>query len=213
MKRIIIAVVLLLGLGLSGYQYAGYNSNAALLSKTEEQLTNVDAQITQYSDALSALPISQYQNNSEMVKAVLADKQFKLISITAQSKDEFGVYNNIVTVDNVDDVAYFTNTVSRIMVTVSYKNFDKAYKVVTKLAVPYSSVQFDYVHNTVSIFITPVTIGDSAITSEMTAPDSEMIENTETTTKNDSESVGDALNNAEQATEFDIKYLGGDSDE
>lgn len=213
MKRIIIAVVLLLGLGLSGYQYAGYNSNAALLSKTEEQLTNVDTQITQYSDALSALPISQYQNNSEMVKAVLADKQFKLISITAQSKDEFGVYNNIITVDNVDDVAYFTNTVSRIMVTVSYKNFDKAYKAVTELAVPYSSVQFDYVHNTVSIFITPVTIGDSAITSEMTAPDSEMVENTEATTKNDSESVGDALNNAEQATEFDIKYLGGDSDE
>lgn len=213
MKRIIIAVVLLLGLGLSGYQYAGYNSNAALLSKTEEQLTNVDAQITQYSDALSALPISQYQNNSEMVKAVLADKQFKLISITAQSKDEFGVYNNIVTVDDVDDVAYFTNTVSRIMVTVSYKNFDKAYKAVTELAVPYSSVQFDYAHNTVSIFITPVTIGDSVITSEMTAPDSEMIENTEATTKNDSESVGDALNNAEQATEFDIKYLGGDSDE
>lgn len=213
MKRIIIAVVLLLGLGLSGYQYAGYNSNAALLSKTEEQLTNVDTQITQYSDALSALPISQYQNNSEMVKAVLADKQFKLISITAQSKDEFGVYNNIVTVDNVDDVAYFTNTVSRIMVTVSYKNFDKAYKAVTELAVPYSSVQFDYIHSTVSIFITPVTIGDSAITSEMTAPDSEMIENTEATTKSDSESVGDALNNAEQATEFDIKYLGGDSDE
>lgn len=213
MKRIIIAVVLLLGLGLSGYQYAGYNSNAALLSKTEEQLTNVDAQITQYSDALSALPISQYQNNSEMVKAVLADKQFKLISITAQSKDEFGVYNNIVTVDNVDDVAYFTNTVSRIMVTVSYKNFDKAYKAVTELTVPYSSVQFDYVHNTVSIFITPVTIGDSAITSEMTAPGSERIENTEAATKNDSESVGDALNNAEQATEFDIKYLGGDSDE
>lgn len=213
MKRIIIAVVLLLGLGLSGYQYAGYNSNAALLSKTEEQLTNVDTQITQYSDALSALPISQYQNNSEMVKAVLADKQFKLISITAQSKDEFGVYNNIITVDNVDDVAYFTNTVSRIMVTVSYKNFDKAYKAVTELAVPYSSVQFDYVHNTVSIFITPVTIGDSAITSEMTAPDSEMVENTEATTKDDSESVGDALNNAEQATEFDIKYLGGDSDE
>lgn len=213
MKRIIIAVVLLLGLGLSGYQYVGYNSNAALLSKTEEQLTNVNTQITQYSDALSALPISQYQNNSEMVKDVIADKQFKLISITAQSKDEFGAYNNIVTVDNVDDVAYFTNTVSRIMVTVSYKNFDKAYKAVSNLKVPYSSVQFDYVHNTVSIFITPVTIGDSEITSEMTAPDPEATEPTEGTTKSDSESVDDALSNAEPATEFDIKYLGGDSDE
>lgn len=213
MKRIIIAVVLLLGLGLSGYQYAGYNSNAALLSKTEEQLTNVNTQITQYSDALSALPISQYQNNSEMVKDVISNKQFKLISITAQSKDEFGAYNNIVTVDNVDDVAYFTNTVSRIMITVSYKNFDKAYKAVSELKVPYSSVQFDYVHNTVSIFITPVTIGDSEITSEMTALDSEATETTEGTTKSDSESVDDALSNAEPATEFDIKYLGGDSDE
>ena len=176
-------------------------------------MKNVDTQITQYSDALSALPISQYQNNSEMVKDVIANKQFKLISITAQSKDEFGAYNNIVTVDNVDDVAYFTNTVSRIMVTVSYKNFDKAYKAVSELKVPYSSVQFDYVHNTVSIFITPVTIGDSEITSEMTAPDPEATETTEGTTKSDSESVDDALSNAEPATEFDIKYLGGDSDE
>lgn len=205
MKRIIVAIILAAGLGGAGYQYMLMSSTDSIITKLQGQITETNSQISDYQQQLSSLPISQYATNSDLVSAFFDTKVLSLISITAQDRDEQGEYSNIVTVKTVDDVAYFTNTISRIVITASYKDFAKAYKYVSELSVPYSSVSFDVDKKTVSIFVTPVTIGTSDISNEVTAP---LSEDTETSV----ESL-DAIDNQEATTEFDIQYLGGDKDE
>ena len=126
MKRILIAVIVIIGIAGGGYQYLQLTSAKDVNLHLESQIKDADSQITQYQEELKALPISKYFSNSELVSAFLTSKDVKLLQITAQDKDAAGDYSNIVTVKTIDDVAYFTNTISRIVLTLSYNDFSSS---------------------------------------------------------------------------------------
>lgn len=219
MKRILIVVALLLGVGIAGYQYTQYSSEKDVLNQLDSQIEATDAQIQQYTAMLSELPASQFSTNTDMLNAALNSKSVKLMQITAQVKDESGRYSNVATVNSVEETAFFTNTISRIVLDVSYKDVNKAYKYVSKLEVPYSAVNFDLKKKVISIYLVPVSIGDSDISSEFTTPVTDLqntqSEDSQTTNKATSatESAGgaeDVIPSGVESTQMDIQYLGGD---
>jgi hypothetical protein len=208
MKRILIAVILIIGIAGGGYQYLQLISVKDVNQHLESQIKDTDSQITQYQEELKALPISKYSSNSELVSAFLTSKDAKLLQITAQDKDADGDYSNIVTVKTIDDVAYFTNTISRIVVTLSYNDFSKAFKYIQSVDAPFSSISFDCNKKIISLYLTPVTIGSSDISNEVTDSPSDL-----TTTEAAQDQLNtdsDITSSAQESSQFDIQYLGGD---
>lgn len=208
MKRILIAVILIIGIAGGGYQYLQLISAKDVNHHLESQIKDTDSQITQYQEELKALPISKYSSNSELVSAFLTSKDAKLLQITAQDKDAAGDYSNIVTVKTIDDVAYFTNTISRIVVTLSYNDFSRAFKYIQSVDAPFSSISFDCNKKIISLYLTPVTIGSSDISNEVTDSPSDI-----TTTEAAQDQLNtdsDITSSAQESSQFDIQYLGGD---
>ena len=204
MKRILIAVILIIGIAGGGYQYLQLISAKDVNHHLESQIKDTDSQITQYQEELKALPISKYSSNSELVSAFLT----KLLQITAQDKDAAGDYSNIVTVKTIDDVAYFTNTISRIVVTLSYNDFSKAFKYIQSVNAPFSSISFDCNKKIISLYLTPVTIGSSDISNEVTDSPSDIT--TTEAAQDQSNTDSDITSSAQESSQFDIQYLGGD---
>lgn len=210
MKRIFIAIIVIIGFCGAGYQLLQYNNDAATLNQLRTQMEEVDTSLTTAKQSIAQLPISQYNTNTEMLTDLLKTDCIKLIQITAQARNAQGIYENILSVTSVEEVAYYTNTVSRIVMTASYDNFDDAFNYMANCTVPFSILQFDVKSKTVSVFMTPVTIGTSDVSSEFTdmpeagaATEDSSAKTTEGIIPNGTESAGD----------FDIQYLGGDSDE
>ena len=208
MKRILIAVILIIGIAGGGYQYSQLISVKDVNQHLESQIKDTDSQITQYQEELKALPISKYSSNSELVSAFLTSKDAKLLQITAQDKDAAGDYSNIVTVKTIDDVAYFTNTISRIVVTLSYNDFSKAFKYIQSVNAPFSSISFDCNKKIISLYLTPVTIGSSDISNEVTDSPSDIT--TTEAAQDQSNTDSDITSSAQESSQFDIQYLGGD---
>ena len=208
MKRILIAVILIIGIAGGGYQYLQLISVKDVNQHLESQIKDTDSQITQYQEELKALPISKYSSNSELVSAFLTSKDAKLLQITAQDKDAAGDYSNIVTVKTIDDVAYFTNTISRIVVTLSYNDFSKAFKYIQSVNAPFSSISFDCNKKIISLYLTPVTIGSSDISNEVTDSPSDIT--TTEAAQDQSNTDSDITSSAQESSEFDIIYFGGD---
>lgn len=208
MKRILIAVILIIGISGGGYQYLQLISVKDVNQHLESQIKDTDSQITQYQEELKALPISKYSSNSELVSAFLTSKDAKLLQITAQDKDAAGDYSNIVTVKTIDDVAYFTNTISRIVVTLSYNDFSKAFKYIQSVNAPFSSISFDCNKKIISLYLTPVTIGSSDISNEVTDSPSDIT--TTEAAQDQSNTDSDITSSAQESSQFDIQYLGGD---
>lgn len=208
MKRILIAVILIIGIAGGGYQYLQLISAKDVNHHLESQIKDTDSQITQYQEELKALPISKYSSNSELVSAFLTSKDAKLLQITAQDKDAAGDYSNIVTVKTIDDVAYFTNTISRIVVTLSYNDFSKAFKYIQSVNAPFSSISFDCNKKIISLYLTPVTIGSSDISNEVT--DSPSDTTTTEAAQDQLNTDSDITSSAQKSSQFDIQYLGGD---
>lgn len=208
MKRILIAVILIIGIAGGGYQYLQLTSAKDVNQRLESQIKNTDSQITQYQEELKALPISKYSSNSELVSAFLTSKDVKLLQITAQDKDAAGDYSNIVTVKTIDDVAYFTNTISRIVVTLSYNDFSKAFKYIQSVDAPFSSISFDCNKKIISLYLTPVTIGSSDISNEVTDSPSDIT--TTEAAQDQPNTDSDITSSAQKSSQFDIQYLGGD---
>lgn len=208
MKRILIAVILIIGIAGGGYQYLQLISVKDVNHHLESQIKDTDSQITQYQEELKALPISKYSSNSELVSAFLTSKDAKLLQITAQDKDAAGDYSNIVTVKTIDDVAYFTNTISRIVVTLSYNDFSKAFKYIQSVNAPFSSISFDCNKKIISLYLTPVTIGSSDISNEVTDSPSDIT--TTEAAQDQSNTDSDITSSAQESSQFDIQYLGGD---
>lgn len=208
MKRILIAVILIIGIAGGGYQYFQLISAKDVNHHLESQIKDTDSQITQYQEELKALPISKYSSNSELVSAFLTSKDAKLLQITAQDKDAAGDYSNIVTVKTIDDVAYFTNTISRIVVTLSYNDFSKAFKYIQSVNAPFSSISFDCNKKIISLYLTPVTIGSSDISNEVTDSPSDIT--TTEAAQDQSNTDSDITSSAQESSQFDIQYLGGD---
>ena len=204
MKRILIAVILIIGIAGGGYQYLQLTSAKDVNLHLESQIKDADSQITQYQEELKALPISKYSSNSELVSAFLTSKDVKLLQITAQDKDAAGDYSNIVTVKTIDDVAYFTNTISRIVLTLSYNDFSKAFKYIQS----FSSISFDCSKKIISLYLTPVTIGSSDISNEVT--DSPSDTTTTEAAQDQLNTDSDITSSAQKSSQFDIQYLGGD---
>ena len=208
MKRILIAVMLIIGIASGGYQYLQLASAKDVNHHLESQIKDTDSQIAQYHEELKALPISKYSSNSELVSAFLTSKAVKLLQITAQDKDAAGDYSNIVTVKTIDDVAYFTNTISRIVVTLSYNDFSKAFKYIQSVDAPFSSISFDCNKKIISLYLTPVTIGSSDISTEVT--DSPSDTTATEAAQDQSNTDSDITSSAQKSSQFDIQYLGGD---
>lgn len=208
MKRILIAVILIIGIAGGGYQYLQLISAKDVNHHLESQIKDTDSQITQYQEELKALPISKYSSNSELVSAFLTSKDAKLLQITAQDKDAAGDYSNIVTVKTIDDVAYFTNTISRIVVTLSYNDFSKAFKYIQSVNAPFSSISIDCNKKIISLYLTPVTIGSSDISNEVTDSPSDIT--TTEAAQDQSNTDSDITSSAQESSQFDIQYLGGD---
>lgn len=208
MKRILIAVILIIGIAGGGYQYLQLISAKDVNHHLESQIKDTDSQITKYHEELKALPISKYSSNSELVSAFLTSKDAKLLQITAQDKDAAGDYSNIVTVKTIDDVAYFTNTISRIVVTLSYNDFRKAFKYIQSVDAPFSSISFDCNKKIISLYLTPVTIGSSDISNEVTDSPSDIT--TTEAAQDQSNTDSDITSSAQESSQFDIQYLGGD---
>lgn len=208
MKRILIAVILIIGIAGGGYQYLQLTSAKDVNLHLESQIKDADSQITQYQEELKALPISKYSSNSELVSAFLTSKDVKLLQITAQDKDAAGDYSNIVTVKTIDDVAYFTNTISRIVLTLSYNDFSKAFKYIQSVDSPFSSISFDCSKKIISLYLTPVTIGSSDISNEVT--DSPSDTTTTEAAQDQLNTDSDITSSAQKSSQFDIQYLGGD---
>ena len=208
MKRILIAVILIIGIAGGGYQYLQLTSGGDVNLHLESQIKDADSQITQYQEELKALPISKYSSNSELVSAFLTSKDVKLLQITAQDKDAAGDYSNIVTVKTIDDVAYFTNTISRIVLTLSYNDFSKAFKYIQSVDAPFSSISFDCSKKIISLYLTPVTIGSSDISNEVT--DSPSDTTTTEAAQDQLNTDSDITSSAQKSSQFDIQYLGGD---
>lgn len=207
MKRILIAVILIIGIAGGGYQYLQLTSAKDVNLHLESQIKDADSQITQYQEELKALPISKYSSNSELVSAFLTSKDVKLLQITAQDKDAAGDYSNIVTVKTIDDVAYFTNTISRIVLTLSYNDFSKAFKYIQSVDAPFSSISFDCSKKIISLYLTPVTIGSSDISNEVT--DSPSDTTTTEAAQDQLNTDSDITSSAQKSSQFDIQYLGG----
>ena len=208
MKRILIAVILIIGIAGGGYQYLQLISAKDVNHHLESQIKDTDSQITQYQEELKALPISKYSSNSELVSAFLTSKDAKLLQITAQDKDAAGDYSNIVTVKTIDDVAYFTNTISRIVVTLSYNDFSKAFKYIQSVNAPFSSISFDCNKKIISLYLTPVTIGSSDISNEVTDSPSDIT--TTEAAQDQSNTDSDITSSAQESSQLAIQYLGGD---
>lgn len=208
MKRILIAVILIIGIAGGGYQYLQLTSAKDVNLHLESQIKDADSQITQYQEELKALPISKYSSNSELVSAFLTSKDVKLLQITAQDKDAAGDYSNIVTVKTIDDVAYFTNTISRIVLALSYNDFSKAFKYIQSVDAPFSSISFDCSKKIISLYLTPVTIGSSDISNEVT--DSPSDTTTTEAAQDQLNTDSDITSSAQKSSQFDIQYLGGD---
>lgn len=208
MKRILIAVILIIGIAGGGYQYLQLISAKDVNHHLESQIKDADSQITQYQEELKALPISKYSSNSELVSAFLTSKDVKLLQITAQDKDAAGDYSNIVTVKTIDDVAYFTNTISRIVLTLSYNDFSKAFKYIQSVDAPFLSISFDCSKKIISLYLTPVTIGSSDISNEVT--DSPSDTTTTEAAQDQLNTDSDITSSAQKSSQFDIQYLGGD---
>jgi hypothetical protein len=208
MKRILIAVILIIGIAGGGYQYLQLTSAKDVNLHLESQIKDADSQTTQYQEELKALPISKYSSNSELVSAFLTSKDVKLLQITAQDKDAAGDYSNIVTVKTIDDVAYFTNTISRIVLTLSYNDFSKAFKYIQSVDAPFSSISFDCSKKIISLYLTPVTIGSSDISNEVT--DSPSDTTTTEAAQDQLNTDSDITSSAQKSSQFDIQYLGGD---
>lgn len=208
MKRILIAVILIIGIAGGGYQYLQLTSAKDVNLHLESQIKDADSQITQYQEELKALPISKYSSNSELVSAFLTSKDVKLLQITAQDKDAAGDYSNIVTVKTIDDVAYFTNTISQIVLTLSYNDFSKAFKYIQSVDAPFSSISFDCSKKIISLYLTPVTIGSSDISNEVT--DSPSDTTTTEAAQDQLNTDSDITSSAQKSSQFDIQYLGGD---
>ena len=208
MKRILIAVIVIIGIAGGGYQYLQLTSAKDVNLHLESQIKDADSQITQYQEELKALPISKYSSNSELVSAFLTSKDVKLLQITAQDKDAAGDYSNIVTVKTIDDVAYFTNTISRIVLTLSYNDFSKAFKYIQSVDAPFSSISFDCSKKIISLYLTPVTIGSSDISNEVT--DSPSDTTTTEAAQDQLNTDSDITSSAQKSSQFDIQYLGGD---
>ena len=204
MKRILIAVILIIGIAGGGYQYLQLTSAKDVNLHLESQIKDADSQITQYQEELKALPISKYSSNSELVSAFLTSKDVKLLQITAQDKDAAGDYSNIVTVKTIDDVAYFTNTISRIVLTLSYNDFSKAFKYIQSVDAPFSSISFDCSKKIISLYLTPVTIGSSDISNEVT--DSPSDTTTTEAAQDQLNTDSDITSSAQKSSQFDIQY-------
>lgn len=202
MKRILTAVILLVGFGIGCYQYMRMNEQITVNAQLKAQESTVTSEIDSYNKQLSSLKISQVASNTDLVSDVLNTDCGKIVTITALAKDSSGEYAPIISVDNVDDVAFFTNTVEAIAVSLQYEDFNKAYEYAASLPYPYSSVNFDTTTKIMTIRLLPITAGSSDIDNELTAtPSSETVPATE------------LLDANEASSEMDIQYLGGDSDE
>lgn len=223
MKRILLAIVLILGFSGAGYQYVQYSSQKNVVEQLSKQIEETNSQLTQLTSEFQALPVSKYSTNTDMISAVLDTDTISLLQITAQSRDDKGQYSNVVTVQSVEETAYFTNTIARIVVDASYKDFKKAYDYVSGLDVSFSSLRFDIKNKVVSISLTPVIVGTSDISSEFTTPvvEENSTEVTEPAVTNDGvvdpdatdgsdTSIESAISSGEESTEFDIQYLGGE---
>lgn len=226
MKRILLAIVLLIGIGGAGFQYMQFASEKKVVQQLNVQLTDTKDQIQQYTAMLQEMPLAKYSTNTQLVSDVLNTDILTLMQITAQSKDEKGQYNNVVSVQTIEETAYFTNTISRLVVDASFNDFKKAYTYLSELTVPYSAINFDMKNKIVSIYLTPATIGTSDISSEYTTTNSESLESNSESDEgapaaagngangdelsNSNDSVEEAVDAGVAATEFDIQYLGGD---
>lgn len=207
MKRILIAVIFLLGIAGIGVQYTRYSSTSAVVSQLMEQINETNARIEECNATISESALSRYASNSEMVSAVMNtdDSILKLVQIIAQNKNEVGQYKNIVTVTTIEETAYFTNTISRIVINAEYKDFQKTYEYLGTLDVPFAKIEFDTKNKMVSLYLTSLTAGDSDISSEFTVSGSDVSSDTESSDLNEI-----LPEESTQSEEFDIQYLGGD---
>lgn len=205
MKNLLVIMILAAGLIGSAYQYLQLRTSKNVLEQLRAQIQATTLEEDEYSNALDALPVSSYTTNSDMIADLVNSSVVELMQITAQKRDEFGNYSNVVSVTTTDEVAFFTNTIDRIMVLVKYADFNQAYEYITSVKVPYTTVDFDVDNNTLSIGVTPITIGTSELDSEITQ-----------TPKTDTDQAGSeasAEEEPETSSEFDIQYLGGDENE
>lgn len=204
MKRIVLFIELLAGICCAAFLGLQLQKKCTLVDqiKTQEQeikdeLDNVDA-------VFASLPAAKYGTNTELVEHFLDTDILKMTSITAQSKNGIGDYEDILSVTNVDEVAYFTNTVSRIAITASYNDMGNVFTYITATDIPFSKVSFDIAAKAVTVYVTPITIGTSDVSSEFIVD----AEGATTQQPAETQHVNDA---AQDDTEgFDIQYLGGE---
>lgn len=202
----VFAIMSILGLGILGmvYQYISIEPLKADHQLIADQTAAVAQEISTYEAQLGSLAINTASSNVDLVQKVLDTDLLKLVSATALAKDATGEYKSVVTVQDIDEVAFFTNTLSAIAISAKYEDFDEVCNYISALEYPYSAVYFDKTLNMVTIRLVPVTMGTSEIDSDITTtPEATETENVTPDTE---------IVLPEGSTDMDIQYLGGDED-
>lgn len=207
MKRLFVVLILFAGLAGGIKQFSSYTAIKLEEDQLGKQIPAAQEEARQCETVLQELPLSQFQTNSSMVASLLNTDKLSLVQITAQAKDSTGNYSNVVSVDNVDDVAFFTNTIDRMVVTLQYENLEEAYAYISSCSVPFSYIEFNSEDKTIVLYLIPVTIGNSDISNELTAPTD--TQNSVSDTQTSSE-ANETVDGESMSTEYDIQYLGGD---
>lgn len=178
MRRIAITILLCISaaaaaiLGLPNYKEANAIKAATddLVSQTDGMQMTIDQYNQQLQEAYSD---SEYTTNTELINAILHFKGSKLISVTAEASNSIGILDTVLTVNKIDDVAFFTNTIDYMLIVVKYSNFNRAFKNLASLPISYNFLEFDTTAKTVSIRVRTVSIGQSDISSEFTTDPAE----------------------------------------
>ncbi len=204
MKRIILFITILAGVCCAAFSALQLQKKNTLVNKIKTQEQEVRDELNNADAVFASLPVAKYGTNTELIESFLNTDILKMKSITAQSKNSMGDYEDIISVKDTGEVAYFTNTVSRIAITASYNDMGNVFKYITSTDVPFSKVNFDIANKTVTVYVTPITVGMSDVSSEFTA-------DAEGTATQQPEEAKPVDNTTQSGTEgFDIQYLGGE---
>lgn len=172
MKYFIRIAVFLVTLFACGYLVMGLyllgSNKKRLLTENEKLEESIIRYKNAAVDVSAGQSVAGFNTNTEMIKAILDIESVSFVSATAQIKNKDGTYNSVISVADVSDVSYFTNTIDYVLVTVSFKKLQKTLSNFESLHLPFDYLDIDRKSKTFTVRLPAVKTSDSEISSEFT---------------------------------------------
>lgn len=171
-KTILLGGLLGLSLFAEGIGYNYMSSNKSELEQIRTQIDSINEAIALTQEQLNSYGsiTNSYVSNTEMIETFLTKCDCQFVSATAQSVDSSGQMLNVLTVNSLNDVAYFTSTVTSISLKLEYKDLIKTLQNVLESDITFNEIEFDESKNVMTINVAAVTQEGSVISNEITDP-------------------------------------------